>query len=264
MKPPLLEKLPGTSWAPEGLQIETEPPEIVLPEKVNETRLPSVASKSISATFSLPANSTVFEVPREKRPVVPTLEVEVPLGGMKRSGPALDPSPVPTDTGPPSVPVGTLNLIVLEEAAVTSGRAWLRRRLLAAMLGPKFEPETVTSSPLTAREGEIDEMLGARDSRTVKLPELMTGPSSGVDIETGPEVAPLGTLTVSELAVAALTLADVPLNLTTLELGVVENPVPSILTVAPTCARAGLSWRSESFEEAWRLIESRFPPASQL
>ena len=51
---------------------------------------------------------------------------------------------------------------------------------------------------------------------------------------TVPDVAPVGTFTVSDNAVAALTVAAVPLNLTVSELAVVENPVPLIVTVSPT------------------------------
>ncbi len=62
----------------------------------------------------------------------------------------------------------------------------------------------------------------------------------------------------------ALTLAVVPLNLTVFEAGVAENPVLSIVSVAPTSPLAGLSWTIDSLLEAWREIESRFPLASQL
>jgi hypothetical protein len=111
---------------------------------------------------------------------------------------------------------------------------------------------------------DSEEMWGAEDSVTVKLSALVTEPSPGVETVTDPVVAPAGTLTVSEVALAALTPAAVPLNLTVFEAGVVENPVPSIVTVAPTSPLAGVSWTTDKAEEAWRDIERRFPAASQL
>ena len=44
--------------------------------------------------------------------------------------------------------------------------------------------------------------------------------------EIGPVVAPDGTVTVRVVVVATVTVAAVPLNLTTLELGVVLKPCP--------------------------------------
>ncbi|HET7416935.1 MAG TPA: hypothetical protein VFJ61_04845 [Solirubrobacterales bacterium] len=214
---------------------------IVLSEKASDTRRPALPSNNSSATFSDPAKLTVFDSPGENLPVHPTLEVEIPFGGMNKSGPMLDPSGVLTETLPPRVLLGTLNLSVLTEADVGSARTWLSVRLLATALGSKCVPEIVISSPPAAKVGEIDEMLGANDSVTVKVSELVTGPSSGVTTLTVPVVAPLGTLTVSEVAVAALTLAVVPLNLTVLEEGVDEKPVPSMVTIEPICAREGLS-----------------------
>ena len=51
--------------------------------------------------------------------------------------------------------------------------------------------------------------------------------------EIGPVVAPDGTVTVRVLVVAALTVAAVPLNLTTSAVGVALKFCPCIVTVAP-------------------------------
>jgi hypothetical protein len=71
-------------------------------------------------------------------------------------------------------------------------------------------------------------------------------------------------LTVSEVGLAALTLVAVPLNLTVFEAGVLEKPVPSIVTVVPMSPRSGLSWITDKVEDVCREIERRFPAESQL
>jgi hypothetical protein len=86
----------------------------------------------------------------------------------------------------------------------------------------------------------MEEMLGLADAMTVKLSALATG-SPVVATVIVPEVAPLGTLTLSDKDVAASTVAAVPLNLTVFEAGVEEKPVPLISTVAPTSPFGGSS-----------------------
>lgn len=82
MKPPLLfEKLPATSWVPNGLQTDTVPLVIVLSEKVIDIRCPALPSNSSNATFSA-GNSTDFGSPSVNLPVEPIFDAEVPLGGM--------------------------------------------------------------------------------------------------------------------------------------------------------------------------------------
>jgi len=244
--------------------MDADPLLIVLSENWSDTRWPAVPLNSMSATFSVPAKATVCGVPREKRPVVPTFETPVPLGGMNRSGPVLEPEGVATATGPPSLQAGTLNLIEPDEADVTSGLAPLSVRSSSWALASKFDPETVISSPAAASAGEIDEMLGAADSATVKLSGLVTEPFSPAPTVIGPVVAPAGTFTDRAVALAPLTVAGVPLNSTVFELGVVEKPVPSIVTASPTCPRPGETWMIESSEDSRRVIERRLPAASQL
>jgi hypothetical protein len=184
---------------------------------------------------------------------------------MKRSGFVEEiPLGVEAETRPPDVPVGTLNLIEVVDAEANPGRERLSVTTSLEIAESKLDPESVTSSPAAATVGEIEEIWGTEDSPTVKPSALVTGPSSGVETVTEPVVVPIGTLTFNEVAVAALTVAVVPLNLTVSEAGVVENPVPSIVTVAPTSPLAGLSWTIDRAEDAWREIESRFPAASQL
>ena len=54
-----------------------------------------------------------------------------------------------------------------------------------------------------------------------------------------PELALAGTLTVRLVAVALETVADVPLNFTTLLVAVVEKLVPSIITFVPAEPEVG-------------------------
>jgi hypothetical protein len=80
----------------------------------------------------------------------------------------------------------------------------------------------------------------------------------------GPVVAPGGTVVVSRFAVAAVTLATVPLNLTVLEPGVALKFWPWMVTVCPTIPTAGakLVIASALGEDVELVIEIRFPTAS--
>ena len=79
-----------------------------------------------------------------------------------------------------------------------------------------------------APDGET--AMEPRGDITVNLrSELTDDPPTVTEIK--PLVAPLGTLTVSVVAVAAVTVAAMPLNRTELELGVVLKPCPWMVTV---------------------------------
>ena len=88
--------------------------------------------------------------------------------------------------------------------------------------------------------GESDEMLGFAEVATVNFSGLVTG-SPSVATVTDPELAPSGTLTVSNQGVAASTAAVVPLNLTVFDSALEAKPVPAILIVCPTSPLLGLS-----------------------
>ena len=64
------------------------------------------------------------------------------------------------------------------------------------------------------------------------------------------------------MAVALVTVAAVPLNVTAFWLGVVLKPVPEMVTVAPTGPLPGEKAMIETVDDAKRAIESRFPTAS--
>ena len=81
----------------------------------------------------------------------------------------------------------------------------------------------------------------------------------------GPVVAPPGTVMVRLFSVAAVTVANVPLILTMLLLGIVEKFCPWMMTVVPTLPCKGVKFRmARAFGEGRvvREIESRFPTGS--
>jgi len=74
---------------------------------------------------------------------------------------------------------------------------------------------------------------------TVKLPvDVVVSPFTVTEMV--PEVAPAGTVTVSWVAVAAVTVANMPLNLTVLSAAVVLKLVPVMVIVVPTPPVAGV------------------------
>jgi len=70
--------------------------------------------------------------------------------------------------------------------------------------------------------------------------ELLVDDPLAVTTVMGPVVAPAGTVTVSCVALAALTVACVPLKRTVFWLGVALKPTPEMVTVVPTGPCPGL------------------------
>ena len=85
----------------------------------------------------------------------------------------------------------------------------LNRRRLFSSTGSKFDPETVTAVPGVPMVGEKLVMAGTAAAVTVNASPLLALPLDVVT-EIVPDVAPLGTVTVSLLTVAAVTVAAVP------------------------------------------------------
>jgi hypothetical protein len=104
--------------------------------------------------------------------------------------------------------------------------------------GSKFVPLTVTLTPTAPIVGENPVMVGADDTNTVNGSVLMADPA-GVVTEMVPLVAPTGTLVTSWVAVADVTVAAVPLNVTEFCDGTALKPVPEMTTVVPTEAACG-------------------------
>src|SRR5262249_19037585 len=94
---------------------------------------------------------------------------------------------------------------------------------------PKFAPVIVTRTPVEADAGDIDVIVGA--GTTVKLtPLLLVLPELTTIF---PVVAPEGTKAIMLLVVQLVTVALVPLNVTTLEPWVALKLEPVMVTEAP-------------------------------
>ena len=83
--------------------------------------------------------------------------------------------------------------------------------MLVPCVAPKFNPVIVTDAPTAPEVGDRLLMLG----NTVKDTPLLFTPLANTT--TLPVVAPVGTVTLIEVALQLVTVAVVPLNLTVLE-----------------------------------------------
>jgi hypothetical protein len=134
-------------------------------------------------------------------------------------------------------------------------------RLLWLVTVSKFVPLTVSAVPDTAVPGVKLVMVGAFRDATVNAVALVSEPAGAVT-PIVPVVAPEGTVTTSFVAVAVVTVAAVPLNVTVFDDGVAEKPVPLMVTVVATGPVPGENEMMDTCEEAWRSIDSTFPTAS--
>jgi hypothetical protein len=98
---------------------------------------------------------------------------------------------------------------------------------------------------------------------TVKGVVLVAEPA-GVMTVIGPDAAPDGTVATIRVAVADISAAGTPLNVTVFSLGVVLNPMPCIVTAVPLGALFGVNSMIETTEELCRSIERRLPTASYV
>jgi hypothetical protein len=125
-------------------------------------------------------------------------------------------------------------VVVLVVAAVNVP---LKRTVLFAAVALKLVPVIVTTVLTGPLEGVKLVMVGNTDD-IVKLLALVTV-LHPIVTEMGPVVAPAGTLVVIVVVVLAVTVADVPLNATTLFAGVVLKFVPLIVTLVPVVPLVG-------------------------
>jgi hypothetical protein len=123
----------------------------------------------------------------------------------------------------------------------------------------KPEPDTVTTSPVAAIEGENELIVGPLEMRKVAAVDTVVPAVVTLMV---PVVAPLGTVAVNVDADAAVTAAVTPLNLTVLLDGVAENPVPVSTTVAPGEPADGVKPTTASVPYAVRVMPVVFPAAS--
>jgi hypothetical protein len=116
----------------------------------------------------------------------------------------------------------------------------LKRSRLSVGRTSKFVPFTVTAVPAVPMAGLKSEIVGVPLVPVTVKGELLVDDPPAVVTLMGPVVAPAGTLTVSCVAVAALTVACVPLKRTVFWLAVALKPTPEMVTVVPTGPCPGL------------------------
>jgi len=148
---------------------------------------------------------------------------------------------VVTEMRPDPVAVGTLVDMAVGVAEVTTAYPGVLNLTLSLVgVGSKFVPVMLTGVPLTAIVGVNPVMVGIPLTPvTVKGLLLLADPAGAVTAIV-PVVAPAGTVTTSCVAVAALTVAAVPLNVTVFWPAVGLKPVPEIVTILPTAPLPGL------------------------
>jgi len=150
---------------------------------------------------------------------------------------AVDP-PMATVIAPVDAPLGTATTSCVVVAEATLAVTPLNRTTLLEAVALKFAPAIVTVVPTGPVDGEKPLIAGG--GVTVKLPLLVAVLLLTVT-EIVPLVAPVGAATTSCVAVAELTVAVVPLNLTVLLELVVLKFVPWIVTDVPTGPLVGVN-----------------------
>ncbi len=199
---------------------------------------------------AVPLNLTVL-VPCVAPKFVPVIRTEVPIVpdvGFKlvivgagavtvKFTPLLATPPTVTTTFPVVAPVGTGTVILVALQAVTVPAAPLNLTVLVPCVAPKFVPVIRTEVPTVPDVGFKLVMLGA-GAVTVKLTPLLATPPTVTT--TFPVVAPVGTGTVILVALQAVAVPAVPLNLTVLVPWVAPKFVPVMITELPTGPELGL------------------------
>jgi hypothetical protein len=142
-----------------------------------------------------------------------------------------------TTTFPVVAPVGTITVILVALHTVAVAFVPLNLTLLLPWVEPKFVPATVTDVPTAPELGLKLVIVGAAAAVTVKLTPLLAWPPTVTT--TFPVVAPVGTVTVTLVALHAVAVAAVPLKVTVLEPWVEPKFVPAIVTDVPTAPELG-------------------------
>jgi hypothetical protein len=128
---------------------------------------------------------------------------------------------------------GVVTVSDVELAAITGIKIPLIETEFSLAVEEKPEPVTVISVPLPPADGEKEVIVGELGPLVTVNDALLAEPFVLLTA-IGPEVALEGTVVVKIADVALATVADVPLNVTAFELGVVRNPDPRIVTLVPT------------------------------
>jgi len=141
----------------------------------------------------------------------------------------------------PAAILGTVTCSEVAVAAVTVAIVVPKETVLAFAVVLKFVPVIVIEVPGAPDVGASDVMVGVGVATpvTVKLTALLVFPATATVTFTAP-AAMLGTVTLSAVPVAEVTVAAVEPNVTVLALAVVLKFVPAIVTDAPAAADAGV------------------------
>jgi hypothetical protein len=140
-----------------------------------------------------------------------------------------------TTTLPVDAPAGTVVTIDVADQLVGVAVVPLNVTVLAPWLAPKLVPAMVIVAPTPPLVGERFEILGG--CTTLKLTPLLLTPCTRTT--TLPVVAPVGTAATMLVADQVVVDAVVPLNVTVLLPFVAPNPLPAIVTDAPTAPVVG-------------------------
>jgi hypothetical protein len=235
---------------PLGLKMVTQLQPYVTPLIPRLTCCPAVPSKTTSPILLAALIVTGWLLsPIAIRPVNSTSAAVKGGGGIKKSALlAVLPLGVATLIRP-DVPGGTLVAIVVAVEELTPDRVILKTRLLFMGVVSKFVPVMVTAVPEVPMVGVKLVIVGAPVAPvTVKATALVAVLVPTVTL-IGPVVAAEGTVATISVWVAEVTAAVTPLNLTVLLVGVVEKPVPKMVTVVPSGPLFGVNSIIETSDE---------------
>ena len=186
-------------------------------------------------------------VPWDAPKPVPVITTVVPSGPETRLNPAITgltlnvtpllavPSTV-TTTGPVVAFAGTVTVIEVSLQSVGVASAPLKVTELVPWDAPKFAPVIATVVPAGPESGFKPLMTGSVP--TVKVTPLLASPPTVTT--TSPVVAFAGTVTVIEVSLQLVAVAEVPLKVTVLVPCAAPKLVPVISTVAPSGPATGL------------------------
>jgi len=155
-------------------------------------------------------------------------------GSTVNATPLLAFPPTVTTTFPEVVPAGMMATIAVElQLTIEVTVVVLNFTVLDPCEEPKFNPLIVTAAPMAADDGATLLMLG----NTVKSTPLLLTPLAYTT--TLPVVAPVGTVTLIDVAAQLVTVAGVPLKLTVPVPCVEPKLVPVMVTAVPTAPDVG-------------------------
>src|SRR5262245_4236444 len=189
---------------------------------------PATPSNTISAILPAPVSDALrVAPPMVARPVKDTLATVLGGGGTKKSSVlCVAPPGVASESRPDVATAGTgTEMFVAVEDVIAPGMMLNRKRLFPGA-GSKFVPVIDTAVPGVPIVGVKLVIVGAPLVVVTVNGALLEADPAGAVTPIVPVAAPAGTVTVSCVALAADTVAAVPLKGTVFWLGVALKPVP--------------------------------------